>query len=112
MSTRSLPDDPARWPDDPRALLGVPANVGPRELRRAYNQLIRTYKPEQFPEEFRRIRAAYESLLPMAEWFGRLSETAEPETNAEPEQRPETPSPEAGDGRSGESLSPGEPADQ
>lgn len=69
MSERPLPDDFAHWPDDPRELLGVAANVTPRELRRAYNRLIRIYKPEQAPEQFRRIREAYEYLLRIAEWF-------------------------------------------
>jgi hypothetical protein len=72
-----LPDDPAQWPTDPYELLGLPRTVGPRDLRRAYTKLIRTYKPEQFPEQFRRIRAAYETALRMAEFF---SARDEPET--------------------------------
>jgi hypothetical protein len=63
-----LPDDPAQWPSDPHQLLGVQRDAGPRDLRRAYTGLIRTYKPEQFPEQFRRIRAAYELALPLAEF--------------------------------------------
>ena len=74
-----LPDDPAQWPTDPYELLGLPRTVGPRDLRRAYTKLIRTYKPEQFPEQFRRIRAAYETALRMAEFF---SARDEPETPA------------------------------
>jgi hypothetical protein len=70
VSAPPLPDDPARWPDDPHELLGVPRTAGPRDLRRAYTRLIRTYKPEQFPEQFRRIRAAYETALRLAEFFG------------------------------------------
>ena len=62
MSETHLPDDLARWPDDPYALLGVAQNVERRELRRAYARLIRVYKPEHFPEQFRRIRDAYEKL--------------------------------------------------
>jgi hypothetical protein len=63
MSLPDLPDDPARWPTDPYALLGIQPGVLPRDLRRAYTQLIRRYKPEQYPEHFRRIRAAYEAVL-------------------------------------------------
>jgi hypothetical protein len=69
VSEPSLPDDPGRWPTDPHELLGVPRDVGPRDLRRAYTRLIRTYKPEQFPEQFRRIRAAYEAAVRLAEFF-------------------------------------------
>jgi hypothetical protein len=76
MSERPLPDDLAQWPAEPNELLGVSFGVTPRDLRRAYNRLIRIYKPEQFPEEFRRIREAYEHLLQIAEWFGQRAEAA------------------------------------
>jgi hypothetical protein len=66
MSDRSLPDDPARWPSNPCELLGVPFGGALRDLRRAYTRLIRVYKPEQYPEQFRLIRAAYDYLLPFA----------------------------------------------
>jgi hypothetical protein len=62
MSNDPLPDDPARWPNDPYALLGVERQVDRQELRRAYVRLIRRFKPEHFPEQFRRIRDAYESI--------------------------------------------------
>jgi hypothetical protein len=68
MQDFPLPDDLGQWPEDPSELLGVSFGVTPRELRRAYNRLIRIYKPEQFPEQFRRIREAYEYLLRIAEW--------------------------------------------
>lgn len=77
MSERPLPDNPAHWPNDPNELLGVSFGVTPRELRRAYNRLIRIYKPEQFPEQFRRIREAYEYLLRIAEWYAPRAEAAE-----------------------------------
>lgn len=75
MSDRPLPEDLAHWPEDSNELLGVSFGVTPRDLRRAYNRLIRIYKPEQFPEQFRRIREAYESLLRIAELFARQTET-------------------------------------
>jgi hypothetical protein len=56
----------ARWPRDPHQLLGVVWGVSARDLRRAYLHLIRTYKPEHAPEQFRRIREAYETLLAYA----------------------------------------------
>lgn len=67
MSTPTLPENPALWPDDPYALLGVERGVGPQDLKRAYTRLIRTYKPDDFPEQFRRIREAYEAILHQAE---------------------------------------------
>jgi hypothetical protein len=70
MSDPALPDDLDRWPRDPYRLLGATPGASPRDLRRAYTRLIRTYKPEQFPEHFRRIREAYETVLHHAERFG------------------------------------------
>jgi hypothetical protein len=70
MSVSDLPEDLARWPDDPYELLGVRPGIAPRDLRRAYTQRIRTFKPEQFPEHFCRIRAAYETVLRHVEMFG------------------------------------------
>jgi hypothetical protein len=70
MSQHSLDGDLSRWPENPYELLGVSFGVGPRDLRRAYTRLIRTYKPEQYPEHFRRIRDAYETVLQHIEMFG------------------------------------------
>jgi len=69
MSHPNLPDDPARWPKDPYQLLSVQYGIDPRELRRVYTQLIRQYKPEQCPEQFRRIRDAYETVLRQVEFY-------------------------------------------
>jgi hypothetical protein len=66
MSDHTLPPDMADWPNDPHRLLGVGWEVSSRDLRRAYLRLIRIYKPEHTPEQFRRIREAYEVLLPFA----------------------------------------------
>jgi hypothetical protein len=84
MSGHALPDDPARWPENPYELLGVRPGTGARELRRAYTRLIRTFKPEQFPEQFRRIREAYDRLLPYAEMFGRVSDAPAEESERPP----------------------------
>ncbi len=62
MSDCHLPEDPARWPTDPFAVLGVDRQVDRQELRRAYHRLIRRFKPDHCPAEFRRIRDAYEHL--------------------------------------------------
>jgi len=50
-----LPHDPARF-------FGLGSQFDRRDLKRSYNQLLRRYKPERFPQEFQRIRAAYEQL--------------------------------------------------
>jgi hypothetical protein len=69
MDPHTLPDDPHDWPTDPFALLGVPRSVGEADLKRAYTRLIRKYKPEHAPDEFRRIREAYESAVEMSRWY-------------------------------------------
>ncbi|MBP3957952.1 J domain-containing protein [Gemmata sp. G18] len=69
MDAPPLPDDPRDWPTDPFALLGVPRSVSETDLKRAYTRLIRKYKPEHAPEEFRRIREAYEAAIEMSRWY-------------------------------------------
>jgi hypothetical protein len=83
MSEHSLPPDPSSWPRDPFRLLGVEPGVSARDLRKAYLRLIRSYKPEHSPEEFKRIREAYESALPWTRTLeGRQGDS---EAEAEPE---------------------------
>lgn len=60
MSKSHLPDDLSRWPQNPFEILDVTPQVESGELRRKYAALIRRFKPEQYPEHFQRIRAAYE----------------------------------------------------
>lgn len=67
-SEPELPDDVNRWPDDPAKLLGVAQDVSRRDLKRAYTRLIRRFKPEHAPEQFRRLREAYEKLDQQLEW--------------------------------------------
>jgi hypothetical protein len=49
-------------PHDPQAFFGLADGFDRKDLKRAYNRLIRQFKPEKFPQEFQRIRAAYELL--------------------------------------------------
>ena len=63
MTEHHLPDDLARWPEDPYEVLGVERPSDRSELRRAYTRLIRVFKPERAPEAFRRLRQAYEQTL-------------------------------------------------
>ena len=55
----------ANWkllPHDPRGFFGLGDTFERKELKRAYNVFLKQYKPEKFPEEFKRLRAAYEAL--------------------------------------------------
>jgi hypothetical protein len=67
--TPMLPANLEDWPEDGFRLLGVERGAEDVEIRRAYTRLIRHYKPEHHPEEFRRIREAYESCQQQASWF-------------------------------------------
>src|SRR4051794_38696093 len=44
------------------AVLGVERTADEREITKAYFRLVRQYSPETHPEEFKRIREAYEVL--------------------------------------------------
>jgi hypothetical protein len=68
VNEHSLPDDVRRWPDEPAQVLGVPEDVDRKTLRRAYSRLVRRFKPEHFPEQFQKVRTAYDALLQMCEW--------------------------------------------
>lgn len=62
-----LPDNLEDWPEDPFGLLGVDSDVDAKTARRAYARLIRQFKPEHSPEEFQRIRSAYEAVRSLIE---------------------------------------------
>src|SRR3954466_2434604 len=47
---------------DPFAVLGVAPDSDDEAIRRRYLELVRTFPPEQHPEQFAAIRQAYESL--------------------------------------------------
>ncbi len=72
MTLADLPEDLAQWPGDPFALFGVGRSASLRELKRAYAQRIRRFKPEHFPEHFRRIRDAYEFVERYLALYGEL----------------------------------------
>lgn len=72
MSPAELPDDIRHWPKDPFTLLGVDTQADERAIKRAYTQLIRKYKPETFPEQFKLIRAAYEQAQSQLEYQARF----------------------------------------
>jgi preprotein translocase subunit SecA len=43
-------------------ILGIATGASPEQIKRAYFKNVRTYPPERFPEEFKKLRAAYETL--------------------------------------------------
>jgi curved DNA-binding protein CbpA len=43
--------------------LGVAKTAADGEIKRAYFNLVRKYQPDRFPEEFKEIRSAYETLM-------------------------------------------------
>lgn len=62
MAEHELPPNVNDWPSDPYELLGVDREADLRAIKKAYARLIRKYKPDFYPQEFARIRAAYELL--------------------------------------------------
>jgi tetratricopeptide (TPR) repeat protein len=42
--------------------LGIKKTASNEEIKRAYFAMVRKYQPDRFPEEFKEIRAAYETL--------------------------------------------------
>jgi hypothetical protein len=83
MSDSHLPEDIDRWPTDPFELLGLTFGASTADVRRAYTRLIRIFKPEHAPEEFRRIRDAYETATQWTKWRQRSGE-AEPNADGDP----------------------------
>ena len=57
------------------AVLGVDRTADDREIKKAYFRLVRKYSPETHPEEFKRVREAYEVLyreyVRLHDYFGR-----------------------------------------
>jgi len=47
---------------DPREVLGVSQDAGEDEIRAAYVRKVKEHPPDRSPEEFERIRDAYDSL--------------------------------------------------
>jgi curved DNA-binding protein CbpA len=47
---------------DPYVVLGLRHGATSEEVRQAYFRMVRAHSPEADPEEFKRVRTAYESL--------------------------------------------------
>ena len=48
--------------EDPTKTLGISVDAGKAEIRAAYLKKIKAYPPDKSPEEFERVRDAYETL--------------------------------------------------
>jgi hypothetical protein len=57
-------------PRHPAEFFELPAEYDLVELKRRYHALIRRFKPERFPAEFQKIRAAYERLSDALRYTG------------------------------------------
>ncbi len=64
-------------PDKPVDFFQLEEEYDRKQLKRSYNRLIKRFKPERHPEEFQKIRAAYERL----EQFLRYGEYYRSEAN-------------------------------
>jgi curved DNA-binding protein CbpA len=47
---------------DPREVLGVSQDAGEEEIRAAYVRKVKEHPPDRSPEQFERIRDAYDNL--------------------------------------------------
>jgi len=56
-------------PHDPQGFFGLADGFDRKDLKRSYNRLLRRYKPEKFPDEFQKLRAAYESVDDRLRYF-------------------------------------------
>ena len=78
MSEHELPEEMLNWPQRAHELLGITPHDDERALKRAYTRLIRRFKPDHHPQQFARIRAAYEELLQQIAWRAKCT-SSEPE---------------------------------
>ena len=49
-------------PQHPQAFFELDDGFDQKTLKRVYNRLLKKYKPEKAPDEFKRLRRAYEDL--------------------------------------------------
>jgi preprotein translocase subunit Sec63 len=47
---------------DPRQVLGISPEAGDEEIRAAYLRKVKEYPPDRVPDEFEKVRDAYETL--------------------------------------------------
>ena len=60
-----MSEEEVNWshlPHSPELFFGCDDSSSRRDLKRAYNKILKKFKPEQFPDEFKKIRKAFEDL--------------------------------------------------
>jgi len=62
VSSSPLPESMDDWPSNHYELFDVSEDCSERDLRRAYHRLIKIYRAEEYPVEFRKLNESYESL--------------------------------------------------
>lgn len=72
-SSHTLPDDVDNWPETPADVLGIAETASRKDAKRAYTRLIKRFKPEHFPEQFRRVREAYDQIERFLHWKEELA---------------------------------------
>ena len=90
---------------DIKSELGIGQTTDKREIRRAYARRLKETHPEDDPEGFKRLRAAYEAALNYADYFDEDGDEGEAETvtggqeePAEPQSAPQLGAPRADPG--------------
>ncbi|MEI8380003.1 MAG: J domain-containing protein [Planctomycetota bacterium] len=68
-----LPEDVSQWPTDSAEILGIMDSATRKDAKRAYTRLIKRFKPEHFPEHFRRLREAYDQVDSRLQWRDKLA---------------------------------------
>lgn len=48
--------------DDPHQVLGIAPEAGDEEIRAAYLRKVKEYPPDRAPQDFEKVRDAYEAL--------------------------------------------------
>lgn len=62
MGDSTAEPDWSLLPHQPEAFFELAEGYDRKDLKRRYNRLLKQFKPEKFPQEFQRIRAAFEEL--------------------------------------------------
>lgn len=73
------PHDDIQSKDDPWALLGLEVDATDAQIREAYLRGVREHPPDRSPEQFERIRDAYEELRDPRRRCQRMILSADPQ---------------------------------
>jgi hypothetical protein len=86
MNADDLPDALADWPSDDHEILGVGRRADERAIKLAYAERIKRFKPERFPQHFRRLREAYETVKRSNRWAAQYDDADNDEGEAAEEE--------------------------